>query len=152
VLPFASPSRPEGTIDTRAHILFVEDNKADIFLVEEALLMHGVDASIHTVMDGEAAIRYISRAEVDEVPAPQLVLLDLNLPKKSGQDVLAYIRGSQKFADLPVLIVTSSDAQIDRTRTSNLGASGFFKKPSSYNEFLDLGKLVKDLLPQKPGI
>ena len=124
-----------------------EDNKGDIYLIEEALTVHGVNATLHVVPDGEAAIDYLQQAEADG-PAlpPHLVLLDLNLPRKTGHDVLRHIRKSARFGGLPVLIVTSSDAEIDRTQAQILGVSGFFRKPSNFDEYLKIGELVRQVL------
>jgi DNA-binding response OmpR family regulator len=94
------------------------------------------------VPDGERAIEFIRAAEADDnAPMPHFVLLDLNLPKVDGFEVLRMIRASEKFKDLPVLVVTSSDSPADRSAVAKLGAS-YFRKPVSYLEFMKIGVLV----------
>lgn len=117
-----------------------------MFILREALQTHGVAATLHVVEDGEAAIRFISGVDEDDAPCPSLFLLDLNLPRKSGLDVLSHLRRSRKCAEAPVIIVTSSDAEVDKAETAKLGANEFFRKPSDFNEFLQIGEIVKTVL------
>jgi CheY-like chemotaxis protein len=147
------PSTSRCPVESRtAQILFAEDNPGDVLLVEDALAMHGVKAELHVVTNGEAAMDWISRVEADpSVAAPDLVLLDLNLPRRRGTEVLAHIRRGRRLAAVPVLIVTSSDARSDRDEARELGANGFFNKPSAYDAYVQIGKVVKDLLtPPEP--
>ena len=137
----------------RPQILLVEDNKADLFLMREAITAT-LPADLHTVSDGESAVRFIDSADSDDAaPCPDLILLDLNLPKKSGIEVLQHIRRSRKCCSTLILIVTSSDSQNDRKATAELGVNGYFRKPSSYDAYCKIGEIVKDLLttpPEKP--
>ncbi len=134
-----------------AQILLAEDNRADVFLIREALAVHGIAATLHVVEDGEAAIHYLARVDADEASTcPALILLDLNLPRRSGRDVLAHLRRSRKCADAPVIIVTSSDAEVDRVETARLGANEFFRKPSTYDQFLKIGQMVREVLEKSP--
>jgi DNA-binding response OmpR family regulator len=80
---------------------------------------------------------------------PDLVILDINLPRKSGREVLRALRQSPNCGRTPVLVVTSSDSQRDRDEMANLGASLYFRKPSDYNEFMKLGDVVKTLLAKE---
>lgn len=125
----------------------IEDNPTDVFMVREAISAHDLNIDLHLMEDGEQAIRFI--AEIDADPharCPQLFLLDLNLPKMSGIEVLAYIRRSKRCAGSPVLIITSSDAQNDRAKSSALGATEYFRKPSGYEAYLRLGEVIQQLL------
>ncbi len=122
-------------------VLVVEDNKTDVFLIREALQSAGVRAEIDVVHDGQAALRFL-----DEEARPALVLLDLNLPKYSGREVLRHIRANIRMKDLVVLVVTSSALSQDREELTALGFDGHFQKPSDYAAFLKLGSLVKGLL------
>lgn len=125
----------------------MEDHKADVFLIREAIEMACVDADLHVVHDGHAATRFFDAADADEnAPCPDLVLLDLNLPKKSGDDVLRHLRKTTRSRDAQVLVVTSSDSPQDRETMASLEVAGYFRKPSDYSEFLKLGPLVKSLL------
>ena len=134
------------------HLLIVDDNKADIFLIREALDLAGVNAQIHIVNDGQAARLFFEAADREPgAPVTAMVLLDLNLPKANGEEVLALLRASVACRQAQVVVVTSSDSPRDRERLTNLGIAGYFRKPSEYNEFLKLGPIVKDLFdPQQP--
>ncbi len=138
----------------RPQILVVEDNKADLFLMREAITCADVEADLHVVSDGESAVRFIDKADTDNAaPCPRLILLDLNLPRKTGIEVLEHIRRSHRCSEALILIVTSSDSQNDRRATSQLGVNGYFRKPSSYEAYCKIGEIVKDLLttpPEKP--
>ncbi len=125
----------------------VEDSKTDVFLIREAIVSAQVNADLHFVSDGDAATQFFDSADVDaNAPCPTLVLLDLNLPKKSGDDVLRHLRSSRRCGNAAVLIVSSSEAVSDREGVADLGVNGYFRKPSDYYEFMKLGDLVKRLL------
>lgn len=125
----------------------VEDSKADVFLIREALARAQVNAELHFVSDGDAATQFFDSADADaNAPCPALVLLDLNLPKKNGDDVLRHLRNSKRCSAAAVLIVSSSDAARDREAVAELGVNAYFRKPSDYYEFMKLGELVKRIL------
>jgi DNA-binding response OmpR family regulator len=131
----------------RRRILVVEDSKADLFLIREAIAAAEVDAELHVVQDGQQAIELFERVDAGAEPhCPDLVLIDLNLPKKNGTEVLRSLRKSGACQNALVLIVTSSDSSNDREAVKSLGLSSYFRKPSSYAEFLKLGPIVRDLL------
>ena len=127
-------------------ILLAEDNRADAILVRHALTTHRVTGELHIVIDGEEAFRTIDRIDHGLLDLPDIVLLDLNLPRREGTEVLGYLRRSQRCSQLPVVIVTSSDAPRDRELTAALGISAYFRKPSDYDEFMELGGLVRRLV------
>ena len=121
----------------------VEDNKLDVFIVREAFSHYQIPAILDVIEDGDAAIRLIDFIEGQELaPAPALILLDLNLPKRSGTEVLAHLRSSQRLSQTSVLVVTSSRSQADKAKIDQLGVQGYFLKPASYDEFLKIGELV----------
>lgn len=130
----------------------VEDNRADVFLIRDSIATARLEAEVHVVSDGEKAIRFLGRAEGDpEAPSPSLVILDLNLPRKPGRDVLRYLRHSLRSANAPVIVVTSSDSDRDREEMRKLGVKGYFRKPSDYDSFMKLGELVRAVLhPEEP--
>jgi CheY-like chemotaxis protein len=124
----------------------VEDNLADALLVREAIGAEGLPLEIHSAADGEVAISFIEKAEKDPRGAPlDAVLLDLNLPKIDGFEVLRRIRASERYKDLPVIVLSSSDSVADRSGTAKLGARYFRKRPN-YQEFLKIGPAVRQLL------
>ena len=101
---------------------------------------------MHVASDGQKAIEFIIEAEMDAgAPCPDFLLLDLNLPKKDGFEVLERLRASEKFSSIPVVVMTSSNSPADRNRAAELGAS-YFCKPPNYEEFLKLGALLKNLV------
>jgi CheY-like chemotaxis protein len=124
----------------------VEDSKADLFLIREALSAAGVIATLYVVSDGQEAIQFLDNVDNRVVPCPDLVLLDLNIPKKDGTEVLRHLRQSAGCKKSLVLIVTSSDSSRDRAAVNALGTNGYFRKPSVYADFLKLGEVVRSLL------
>jgi two-component system, chemotaxis family, response regulator Rcp1 len=125
----------------------IEDSKTDVILIRKAIASAQVNADLQFVSDGEAATRFFDSVDADAgASCPALVLLDLNLPKKSGDDVLRHLRGSRRCCRAAVLVVSSSDAARDREVVGELGVNGYFQKPSDYFDFMKLGDLVKKLL------
>jgi chemotaxis family two-component system response regulator Rcp1 len=130
----------------------VEDNKADVFLIRAALAATHLNPEIHVVNDGEEATRFFDDLDQDSSSAcPALVILDINLPKKQGADVLTHIRNSFRCPNALILVATTSDSPQDRQEMRQLGANGYFRKPSEYDAFLKLGDLVKELLAPESG-
>ena len=118
-----------------------------MFLVKEAIAAHSLEVELHVMDDGEQAIGFIAQIDADSsVVCPHLFLLDLNLPKTSGLEVLARVRSSARCKNVPVLIMTSSDAEVDRADTATLGATAYFRKPPGYEAFLRIGEIVHQLL------
>ena len=131
----------------RPQIIVVEDNPADVFLVKETLTAANINAEVLFLEDGEQALELIARLEVDtEAPRPDLILLDVNLPKIDGFQVLARLRKSDRCANVSVIVMTSSAVQEDRTQAMGLHAQAYFRKPNDYEEFLKLGDILKDAL------
>jgi two-component system, chemotaxis family, response regulator Rcp1 len=128
-------------------VLLVEDNRLDVFLVREALAQFDLPVVLHVAQDGEAATRYFDALDArPDAPVPQLVLLDLNLPKRTGLEVLSHLRRSQRCADVKVLLVSSSDSPADKAEIQRLGVFGYFRKPPSYEGFLTIGEIVRNIL------
>jgi CheY-like chemotaxis protein len=130
----------------------VEDSKADLFLIREAIAAAKIDAAVAVVNDGHQATEFIDRADAGEgAPCPDLVLLDLNLPKKDGIEVLRHMRNSAVCKDALVIVVSSSDSASDRAAVKALGFNGYFRKPSVYAEFMKLGPMIRELLKGATG-
>jgi chemotaxis family two-component system response regulator Rcp1 len=152
---FSVPSAPWDYTDRerrfdaeeKPFVVLIEDNTGDVLLVEEALREHQVDCNLTVVPDGEEAMKFFRDADANPASRlPALVLLDLNLPKCSGHEILEWIRRSSRFPTLPVVIVTSSQASSDLAQTKKLGATAYFHKPIHFEEFMNLGALVRNLL------
>jgi DNA-binding response OmpR family regulator len=128
------------------NLLLAEDNLPDALLVREAIRLQNLPLDVHMAADGQAALAFIDRAAKDpDAPRPQVLLLDLNLPKVDGFEVLRRLRANAQFQNTPVLIISSSDAPNDRSQAAQFGA-GYFRKPPSYDEFLKLGVVLKEML------
>lgn len=138
--------------ENKQQILLIEDAEPDVFLVREALRQAGIACELKVLDDGEKAVDFID--ELDEnsaAPCPDVVLLDLNLPKRSGDQILEHMRQSERCGQIPVIVVTSSDSPKDREQTSRLGATIYFRKPSRLDEFMKLGPLVGEMLKKEAG-
>jgi CheY-like chemotaxis protein len=140
----SSPSRCE---QDHASIVVVEDNPTDVFLIKQAIVHYRLNAKLEIFEDGEDAIRLIARMDADEnEPCPHLMLLDLNLPRTDGFEVLERLRKSKRCADIPVIVMTSSAAQSDRDKSASLGADAYFQKKVEYDAFLEIGGIIRKLL------
>jgi DNA-binding response OmpR family regulator len=128
------------------NLLLAEDNRPDTLLVREAIKMENLPLQVHVAQDGEQALAFMAAAEKDpDAPFPHLLLLDLNLPKIDGFEVLRRMRASNTCKNIPVLVVTSSDSPSDRSKATELGAS-YFRKPVTYDEFLKVGPVLRQFL------
>jgi DNA-binding response OmpR family regulator len=120
----------------------IEDNPADVYLIKEALRVNDVTFEMKWIADGEEAAHVIE-AFGAATPRPSIVLLDLNLPKIDGKELLARIRRNRHFDGTPVAILTSSDSPADRSDAAELGATCYIKKPPTLDEFLAVGGIIK---------
>ena len=122
-----------------ARVLLVEDNEADVRLTREALREAGENVRLSAVADGDLALAYLRREDgYSDVPRPDLVLLDLNLPRKNGLEVLEEVRADERLACIPVIVLTSSAARQDVDACYARGANAFVVKPLELDEFMDL--------------
>ena len=128
-------------------ILVAEDNRGDVVLIRRALQMHGLDHELHLVEDGEQAMRYLSSLnERDGATCPHVMLLDLNLPKVDGAEVLSAFRRNRWCEGMKVIVITSSDAPEDHARMADLQVDHYFKKPLDLDEFMELGALIGEVV------
>ncbi|MBF0168830.1 MAG: response regulator [Alphaproteobacteria bacterium] len=122
---------------SHCNILLVEDNLADAMLVVEAFKETGHKNRISHVLNGEDAMEYLKRRGVyAHATEPDFVLLDLNLPRKDGREVLEEIRSDQKLHRLPVIALTTSEANADVLRCYELGANAYIVKPVEFDKFV----------------
>ena len=145
--PSSSPSLTTRDPPSPPHLILLvaEDNLPDAIIVREAIKKEKLPVEVHIAADGEKALEFFQRAESDATaPAPSALLLDLNLPKVDGFEVLRAVRASRQFKELPILVVTSSDSPADRNEAARLGA-GYFRKPVTYAEFLKIGESIRAL-------
>ena len=121
------------------NILLVEDNEGDILLTKEALEEAKILTSLTVVRDGKEAIDFVSRTgKYTGASLPDLVLLDVNLPKKNGHEVLQYIKGDEELKHIPVIMLTTSSSERDIKLSYNNYANSFITKPVNVNDFLSL--------------
>jgi CheY-like chemotaxis protein len=134
------------------HVLLAEDNRGDVMLVREALAAHNIPHELYVAINGEEAIDFVTRmGNPGEAPCPDILLLDLNLPRIDGHEVLRRFRGHPRCTETPVVIVSSSDSLRDREQVQALGVDRYFKKPITFDGFMELGGIVKELAGKFDG-
>ncbi len=127
-------------------LLYVEDEDASVFLFEATLRELNIDIQFHRVADGEQAIAFLQKTGLyQEAPTPNLVFLDLNLPKLSGLQVLEQVKRDDVLRSIPVVIFTSSSLSSDRSRSLALGAKQFIVKPASLDSFIEVVKTACEM-------
>jgi CheY-like chemotaxis protein len=118
-------------------ILLVEDNPDDVLITQRALQKSRVANELHVARDGQEAIDFLDSAGAQmPIPRPDLILLDVNLPRANGMEVLEYIRSKPDLAVIPVIMLTASDREEDVVRSYQLGSNTFIQKPVEFDKFL----------------
>lgn len=126
-------------------ILLVEDDVGDVELTREALVDSKLAVNLHVVKDGVEAMHYLRRTgKFTAAVSPDLVLLDLNLPRKDGREVLQDIKGDPLLKRLPVIVLTTSDTEEDILRSYNLGVNCYVQKPVGMEEFIRIVNILED--------
>lgn len=124
-------------------ILLAEDNIGDIRLTEEAIKESKLKINLHVVMDGEEAMKYLRKeGKYADEPRPDLIILDLNMPKKDGRQTLAEIKADQKFKKIPVVILTISKAENDVLQSYEHHANCYITKPLDLDKFVEVVKTL----------
>ena len=139
-------------------ILLVEDNPADVRLTQEALREGKVANNLHVARDGVEALEFLRRqGKFAGSPRPDLVLLDLNLPRKDGREVLAQVKDDNELKTIPIVVLTTSSAEIDILRSYSLHANCYITKPVDLEQFVKVVKTIDDFwltvvrLPKETG-
>jgi CheY-like chemotaxis protein len=122
-----------------APLLFADDDEPGTFLTQRAFKAAGIEEPIVSVTNGDDAIAYLSSGK----PLPRLALLDQNLPRRTGLEVLEWIRKESSVAALPVLLLSGSEYESDVQTAYLLGANGYLVKPSTYEETVEMAKAIK---------
>lgn len=134
-----------STIGRPIEILLVEDSPGDVRLTREALRDAKIANHLHVVSDGEEAIAFLRRdGRYGAAPTPDLVLLDLNLPKKDGREVLAEVKNDPLLKRIPVVVLTTSQAERDIVQSYELHANCYVTKPVDLDQFVDVVRSVQD--------
>ncbi|MBV5338925.1 MAG: response regulator [Deltaproteobacteria bacterium] len=126
-------------------ILLVEDDQGDVELTREGLAAGKVSVNLHTVDDGIKALRFLRREEsYADAVRPDIILLDLNLPRMDGRDTLKQIKADERLRSIPVVVLTTSEADIDIIKCYDLGASCYISKPVGFVDFLKVVHSLED--------
>ena len=134
-----------STISNPIEILLVEDNPGDVRLIKEVFKDAKIYNSMQVAYDGEAAMEILRRkGEYSDAAFPDLILLDLNLPKKDGREVLREIKGDEKLKCVPVVILTTSNAEEDLIETYKMNANCYITKPVDLDQFINVVKSIEN--------
>ncbi|MGI8679008.1 MAG: response regulator [Jatrophihabitans sp.] len=126
-------------------VLLVEDDPGDVIIAEEALKVSNLNSRLTVVTDGIEALAYLRRQDgYRDAPRPDLILLDLNLPRKSGHEVLAEVKDDPSLRKIPVVVLTTSAASEDVERSYDLHANVFITKPVDFDHFTDVIRQIDD--------
>jgi chemotaxis family two-component system response regulator Rcp1 len=132
------------------NVLLVEDSPGDIRLTQEAFQQANSDIRLHVAMDGVEALAFLAQeGEHAQSPRPDLILLDLNLPKKDGREVLKHIRGNEGLKCIPTVILTTSDAATDINLSYKLQANSYLSKPVQLDKFQSVVRSINDFWFEK---
>jgi CheY-like chemotaxis protein len=126
-------------------VLLVEDDPGDVLMTREAFEEHKLRNTLHVVNDGVEAVAFLRRErEYTDVPRPGLILLDLNLPKKDGREVLKEIKADESLRAIPVVVLTTSEAEEDVFRSYDLHANAYVTKPVDFDRFIRVVQQIDD--------
>ncbi|GAA3856946.1 response regulator [Saccharothrix violaceirubra] len=134
-------SDPLSVID----VLLVEDDPGDALMTQEAFEHHKIRNLLHVVRDGVEALEFLRReGRYADAPRPGLILLDLNLPKMDGREVLAEVKADASLRSIPVVVLTTSEAEEDILRSYNLHANAYVTKPVDFDRFIEVVRQIDD--------
>ena len=126
-------------------VLLVEDDPGDVVLIREAFEHNKVHNALHVVSDGVEALEFLRReGEYADAPRPDLMLLDLNLPRKDGREVLAEVKADPDLRTIPVVVLTTSEAEEDIVRSYDLHANAYVTKPVDFDRFIEVVRQIDD--------
>lgn len=129
----------------RIDILLVEDDPGDVELTKEGLLAAKMLVNLHVAEDGEKALKFLRKqAPYTEAPRPDIILLDLNMPKKNGHETLREIKADVSLRSIPVVILTTSDAETDIVSCYDLGANCYITKPVGFEAFIKVVTMIEE--------
>jgi CheY-like chemotaxis protein len=134
----------------RFRILLVEDNEADAYLFQMALATAEFNFELDVLRDGEEALSYVrGEGKHADRPVPDLLVMDLNLPKYDGSEVLVAIRQDEQFLNMPIVITSSSTSPRDQAKVEELGIERYISKPLEVDEYFEIGRILKQILLDK---
>jgi two-component system, chemotaxis family, response regulator Rcp1 len=140
-VPNRVTDRPRGPLN----VLLVEDDPGDVLIAQEALKASKLESRLSVVPDGDAALAFLRReGDYADADRPDLILLDLNLPRKSGHEVLAEVKADPSLRKIPIVVLTTSGASEDVARSYDLHANVFVTKPVDFDHFTEVVKQIDD--------
>ena len=126
-------------------VLLVEDDPGDALMTQEAFEHHKIRNSLHIVKDGVEALEFLRReGQYENAPRPGLILLDLNLPRKDGREVLSEVKADAELRSIPVVVLTTSEAEEDILRSYSLHANAYVTKPVDFDRFIEVVRQIDD--------
>lgn len=138
--PMVDPT-PLDVVD----VLLIEDDDGDVLMTREAFEHHKIRNNLHVVQDGEEALQFLRReGPYADAPRPGLILLDLNLPRRDGREVLAELKADPELRVIPVVVLTTSEAEEDILRSYSLHANAYVSKPVDFDRFIDVIRQIDD--------
>jgi CheY-like chemotaxis protein len=139
----------QAMIPTRFEIMLAEDNPADVDMVRMALAKQALPCTLHIVSDGAKAIEMLESLETDaKTPPLHLLILDMHLPKRDGNDVLRSLRSIHRYARTAVIVLSGENSPAMEQMAARQPATVYFRKPFTVDEYMKLGSVVEDLLRQ----
>jgi CheY-like chemotaxis protein len=130
---------------TEIDVLLVEDDAGDVLMTQEAFEHHKLRNHLHVVSDGVEALSFLRReGEFADAPRPGLILLDLNLPRKDGREVLEEVKNDESLRTIPIVVLTTSQAEEDILRSYNLHANAYVAKPVDFERFIQVIQQIDD--------
>jgi CheY-like chemotaxis protein len=126
-------------------VLLVEDDPGDVLMTQEAFADNHVNNTLHVVADGVSALDFLhKRGDYADVPTPDLILLDLNLPRMDGREVLAAVKGDPVLRQIPIVVLTTSEAEQDVLRSYELHANAYVTKPVEFDRFVEVVRQIDE--------
>lgn len=123
------------TATTTSKVLYIDDDNDDCIFLRESFIANGTNTDFVCLNDGEAAINYLNEIHEHHEVFPSLIILDLNMPRKDGRQTLSYIKSRDYLANIPVVILSTSNNNSDKEACAQLGAASYFQKPYHYSEY-----------------
>jgi CheY-like chemotaxis protein len=126
-------------------ILLLEDEAADAYLLKLALKENNISARLHHVLDGQEGLSFLQQqGSYRTAPRPDLILLDLNMPRMNGYEFLAAVKNDERFKSIPVVVLTTSDVESDVRHSYQLGAASYIAKPTGMDQFISVINRISD--------
>lgn len=136
-----------GPVNPIFRILLVEDNEADIYLLRQALKEAALEVELTVIEDGAEALAFARhQGKYAGIPAPDLAVLDMNLPKNGGAEVLEAMRLNKELSKVPVAVMTSSASPVEQLKAKQLGVERYITKPPDLEDFLQIGHVLREVL------